>query len=111
MRVVKPSQPYFWATHGGAEIDFFFEQRGRRFAVEIKFNEAPKIPRSMRIALEDLRLDHLWIVYPGEKAYRADEKITVWPLSNISALPNELDGPPTSSSVNHKSIDPLRSGS
>jgi predicted AAA+ superfamily ATPase len=91
LRAVKPSQPYFWATHGGAEIDLFFEQRGRRYAVEVKFTEAPKITRSMRIAFEDLRLDHLWIVYPGEKAYRAEEKITVWPLSDVSALPDKLD--------------------
>jgi predicted AAA+ superfamily ATPase len=91
LRFVNPLQPYFWATHGGAEIDLFFEQRGRRYAVEIKFNEAPKITRSMRIALEDLRLDHLWIVYPGKNAYRAEEKISVMPFKDVPALPDELE--------------------
>ncbi len=90
LRIVKPSQPYFWAMHGGSEIDLFFEQRERHHAVQIKFNEAPKITRSMRIALEDLRLDHLWIVYPGEKAYQAEERISVWPLKDVSALPDRL---------------------
>ena len=85
-RAVRPAAAYFWATHSGAEVDLFFLQQGRRLGVEVKFNEAPKITPSMRAALEDLRLDHLWIVYPGQHIYPVHEKITVWPLQRVMEL-------------------------
>jgi uncharacterized protein len=75
-----PAEAYFWATHNGAELDLFIPHRGRRYGFEFKFNEAPTPTRSMRIALDDLRLDHLWIVHPGTHTYRLDERITAWPL-------------------------------
>lgn len=37
----------------------------------------------MRIACEDLKLEHLWIVYPGEYAYPVEKNISVLPLSHI----------------------------
>jgi len=78
---------YFWSTQGGAEIDLFFVREGERYGVELKFNEAPTITRSMRVALEDLSLAHLWIVYPGKDAYLADERISVVPLTDaVSAI-------------------------
>jgi predicted AAA+ superfamily ATPase len=90
LRCLRPVDPYFWATHGGAEVDLFFVHRGRRFAIEIKFSEAPKVTRSMRTALSALRLDHLWILYPGEESYLADERITVCPLADVTKLEAEL---------------------
>jgi predicted AAA+ superfamily ATPase len=90
LRIIKPSEAFFWATHNGAEIDLFFLHRGRRYAVEAKFNEAPNITRTMRVALEDLTLDHLWIIYPGEHKYPVHEKITVWPLRDVEGLPSQI---------------------
>ena len=87
LAAVRPSEAYYWATHGGAELDLFFVVNGRRHGVEVKFSDAPAITRSMRVALEDLSLDHLWLVYPGRHRYRADERITVWPLDAIADLP------------------------
>jgi len=65
LRALGSSEAYFWGTHGGSELDLFFLHRGRRYGVEMKFVEAPTATRSMVIALEDLRLDHLWVIYPG----------------------------------------------
>ena len=90
LQIVKPSEAFFWATHNGAEIDLFFLSQGRRFAVEVKFNEAPRITRSMHSALDNLHLDHLWIIYPGSHAYPVHEQITVWPLREIATLPDRL---------------------
>jgi predicted AAA+ superfamily ATPase len=90
LQAARPAAAYFWATHSGAEVDLFFLQHGRRLGVEIKFNEAPKITPSMRAALEDLRLDHLWVVYPGQHAYPVHEKIAVWPLPRVSEIRNLL---------------------
>ncbi|SPD76518.1 conserved hypothetical protein [uncultured Desulfobacterium sp.] len=86
LQVMPIAESYFWATYGGAEIDLFFLHHGKRYGVEIKFSEAPNITRSMRIALQDLRLDQLWLIYPGQHEYPVHEKIMVWPLCNIADL-------------------------
>ena len=57
---------YFWATHAGAELDVFLPWRGKRYGFECKFQDAPAMTRSMHVALTDLSLDHLWVIYPGQ---------------------------------------------
>lgn len=44
----------------------------------------------MRIALDNLSLDHLWIIYPGREAYPVDDKITVWPLQDVAYPADQL---------------------
>ncbi|WP_298266469.1 ATP-binding protein [Geobacter sp.] len=88
--VLRPVEAYFWATQGGAELDLLFFSGGQRFGVECKFNEAPKVTKSMHSALADLGLRHLWVVYPGGVRYRAHEKITILPLTEIATLPEEI---------------------
>lgn len=75
---------YFWATHGGAELDLLVRARGKTYGFEIKYADAPGASRSMRVALDDLGLEHLWVVYPGRHEYSLDERISALP---ISALP------------------------
>ena len=91
LRAIEPPEAFFWATHTGAEIDLFFLLHGRRHAIEVKFTEAPKVTKSMRVALRDLALDYLWIIYPGEHNYPVDEKITVWSLRNAPLLPAQIN--------------------
>jgi predicted AAA+ superfamily ATPase len=90
LRVLQPSEAYFWATHTGAELDLLFFHKGRRYAFEVKLNEAPTITRSMRSALEDLGLAHLWVIYPGLKAYPVHSRITVWPFTQLADLSKQL---------------------
>lgn len=90
LRLVAPTEAYFWSTHGGAEVDLFFVHRGRRIGIEIKFSEAPKVGRSPHTAIENLKLDHLWVIYPGQQAYPVDDKITVWPLQALAEWPQQL---------------------
>jgi hypothetical protein len=44
----------------------------------------------MRIALKDLGLHHLWVVYPGDAAYPADERVTMWPMRDVARLAEQL---------------------
>ena len=44
----------------------------------------------MRMTLETLHLDHLWIINPGSHHYPVDEKLSVWPLSRLADLPEQL---------------------
>lgn len=89
LSVLRTNEAYFWGTQGGAELDLLFFAGGKRFGVECKFNEAPKVTKSMHSALTDLSLDHLWVVYPGTVRYPAHEKITMLPLAEIDCLPRE----------------------
>lgn len=81
---------YFWGTHGGAELDLMIIVDGRRHGFEFKLSDAPGTTRSMRTALEDLSLAHLWVVYPGSEEYPLDEHITVLPVGGLAALPGRL---------------------
>ena len=83
---------YFWATHGGAELDLMITLGGRRHGFEFKMSDAPGVTRSMRIAIADLGLEHLWVVYPGDQRYALDDGITVLPLSGVVELAHALSG-------------------
>jgi len=77
LRAQQPDQAWFYAVHSGSELDLLMEIRGRRIGVEFKRADAPGVTRSMRLALADLALDTLWVVYPGTRSYALDERITV----------------------------------
>jgi len=69
LKLTKPDGAYFWATHTGAELDLLILKDGKRFGIEVKRQDAPRVTASMRIAFEDLRLDNLCVLYPGSSAY------------------------------------------
>jgi predicted AAA+ superfamily ATPase len=77
---------YFWATHAGAELDLMVTIKGKRYGFEFKYADAPGRKRSMHVAIEDLGLEHLWVIYPGDQKYPLDEKITAIPLEELSNL-------------------------
>lgn len=85
LKVVRPDGAYFWATHTGAELDLLLFRGGRRFGVELKFQDAPRLTPSMRVALEDLQLDRLAVLYPGDAHYTLHERVTVVPLADLAA--------------------------
>ena len=76
---------FFWSTHTGTEVDLFWQHKGKNWAVEFKYSDAPSMTRSMHAALEDLDLSHLWIVYPGKEDYKLSQRITVRALQNIKS--------------------------
>ena len=84
LKAVEPDEHYFWATHGGAELDLLLIKDGRRYGIECKRMDAPRLTPSMHIAMEDLDLDHLTVIYPGAKPYPLSDKVTVAPLSVLA---------------------------
>jgi len=74
------AQPYFYATHGGAELDLLLLYKNKRYGFEMKLNQAPTLTRSMKVALEDLRLDSLFVIYPGTKTYPLAERVSAVPV-------------------------------
>lgn len=88
LKAYKSEEAYFWGTHNGAELDLLLFIDGHRLGVECKRMDAPRLTRSMRIAIQDLGLDHLIVVYPGEREYPLSEQITVLPLPAMLAKLN-----------------------
>jgi uncharacterized protein len=83
LKALQPDEAYYWATHNGAEIDLILFKDGRRVGVECKRADAPALTPSMRIALADLKLDQLSVVYPGEKKYSLAKNVEVVPLAKF----------------------------
>jgi uncharacterized protein len=86
LQAFEPDQAYFWATHQGAELDVLMLRGSRRVGVEIKRGDAPSLTASIRIALDDLRLHKLWIIYPGQQRYNLNERVTAIPFDEAIAM-------------------------
>jgi len=80
IRLAKPDAAYFWATHQGAELDLLMFKGSQRIGVEFKRTDTPKLTPSMRIALSDLALDALYVVYPGLHRYPLADRVEAVPL-------------------------------
>ena len=83
IKALQPDETYYWATYNRAELDLLLFKKGRRIGVECKRADAPVLTPSMRIAMTDLKLDHLYVVYPGERAYTLAKKVEVVPLGKF----------------------------
>lgn len=84
LRLTGPDAAYFWATHTGAELDLLMFKYGKRVGVEFKRADAPDLTRSMQIAMQDLKLDALYAVYPGKRRYHLAERIEAVPLAQFA---------------------------
>jgi len=87
-----PDAAYFWATHTGAELDLLLFKSGRRYGVEMKLQDAPRLTPSMRIALVDLGLERLTVIYPGEKIYPLADRVEAMPLAAALEKPSLVVG-------------------
>lgn len=83
LKALHPDDTYYWATHNGAELDLVLFKNGRRIGVECKRVDAPTLTPSMRIALADLKMDELHVVYPGERCYPLADRVTAVPLAEF----------------------------
>ena len=76
-----PDDCYFWATSNHAELDLMILKDGKRYGYELKFTSKPLVSKSMRIALNDLKLDELSVVVPYGREFALESNIKVMPLS------------------------------
>ncbi len=81
-----PEECYFWATHSGAELDLLILKNGKRLGFEFKYTDQPKITASMRTALTDLHLDHLYVISPGSHQFSLSDRITAQGVDALALL-------------------------
>lgn len=77
------NEVFFWRTVNGAELDLLIFKNGKKYGIEFKFGDAPRTTKSMRVALTDLNLEHLYVVYPGQRKIILDDQITGLGLSQL----------------------------
>ena len=85
LRIYGPDEAYFWATHGGAELDLLMIKDGKRIGIEFKLGDAPKLTPSMKTALSDLRLEMLYVIYPGTRRYTITDKVEAIPFATLGS--------------------------
>ena len=66
---LKRGETHFWATHAGAELDLLVSRGGHRVGFEIKRTTSPALTKSMRIAVEDLKLERLYLIHAGTGSF------------------------------------------
>lgn len=82
---------FFWATHQGAEIDLILRRGDALYGVECKRADAPRLTRSIRIALDDLKLKHVFVIYPGIQRFPLRRQVEAVPLQALSSGESLLD--------------------
>ncbi len=83
---LRQEETFFWAVHTGAELDLVFERKGKKWGIEIKYQEAPTLTKSMSSAVSELSLAKLWVVYPGTKNYLLTKNVSAVALKNLGDL-------------------------
>lgn len=81
---LREDEAFFCGVHTGAELDMVFEKKGKLYGIEVKYAQAPSLTPSIRFALSELSLKHLWVIYPGKEKYPLSRDITVVPLKDLS---------------------------
>jgi predicted AAA+ superfamily ATPase len=77
---------YFWATHGGAELDLLVVRGRHRHGFEVKRTDAPKVTPSMRAAQESLDLTSLDVVFPGQDTFALAPGIRALSIHHLDRL-------------------------
>ena len=95
-RIAGERDLYFWATQAGAEIDLLIRSGGRRWGVEVKYADAPRMTRSLRVALADLDLARAWVVHPGRARYPLADRVEAIGIGSLRGALREagIGGPP-----------------
>jgi predicted AAA+ superfamily ATPase len=80
LMTVNHDEAFFWATHQGAEIDLVLRRGSELLGVECKRTDAPRMTPSIRVALKDLNLARVAVLYPGSKRFPIAEHVEAVPL-------------------------------
>ncbi|MBI9086988.1 MAG: ATP-binding protein [Desulfobacterales bacterium] len=80
LRTEPHDEAFFWATHQGAEIDLILRRGSLWFGIECKRADAPRMTPSIRIALKDLELNQVVVIYPGTRRYPLADAVEAVPL-------------------------------
>ena len=90
LSIVGEQDAYFYATHGGAELDLVLLRGGKKWGIEFKFRDAPSMTKSLHTALNDLSPKRICVLYPGDDAYPIHEKIDCVSIDRFHAWAKKM---------------------
>lgn len=90
LNLLETRDAFYWRTYSGAELDLMFMAGGKRYGIEFKYTDAPSRTRSMLSAMQDLGLEHLWVIYPQGPEYALDKQITASPIESVPNLAKKI---------------------
>jgi len=82
-------RPFFWRTHGGAEVDLLLEMRGRLLPIDVKLSSAPAVGRGLLECMKDLSLDAGFVVHRGDAGFPLGRRVFALPAA-ILVSPERL---------------------
>jgi predicted AAA+ superfamily ATPase len=80
----RPEHCFYWATHGGAELDLLVLDGRRKLGFEFKRTTAPRVTPSMRAAVADLGLERLDVIHAGDATFQLQKKIRAVAAARLS---------------------------
>lgn len=81
---------YYYRTHAGTELDLVVIRGGKRYGFEFKFEDSPRPTKSMHLSINDLSLEHLWVVSTGTRSLPLADRISTLPLNLIESIAGKL---------------------
>ena len=83
----------FYRTSAGAELDLMLELPGaKKWAIEIKRGNSPKVTRGFYSAVEDVKPDKVFVVHSGEEDFPFADGVTAISLASLMEELRLLDG-------------------
>ena len=79
----RTDQCFFWATHAGAELDLLITAGTRRLGFEIKRTATPRLTRSLRSAIDTLKLERAWVIHGGSESFSLAKDVEAVAASRI----------------------------
>lgn len=79
----EPEQCYFWGTHAGAELDLLVVRGAERRGFEVKRTSTPMRTKSIDVALRDLKLDSIDVIYPGDETFALGPQVRAVALRRV----------------------------
>lgn len=78
----------FYRAHSEAEIDLVWEKNGLRYGVECKYSDVPRFTKGNHVALKDLDIQKLFVVYPGKERRMISNQVEWVPVHLIPEIAN-----------------------
>lgn len=87
---VREENCFRYSVQGGVEIDLVIDLPGRRLGFEFKSGDAAPLTPSMTTGRDDLELERLYVVSPGDRRRLMDDRIESVGIERLPELCAEL---------------------
>lgn len=81
----KSTEPFFYRTSAGAEIDLLLRFGRELWAVEVKRSSAPALTKGFYLACDDVRPTARFVVHAGQDTFPLRDEVTALPLPDLMA--------------------------